>query len=549
MERKTFKRIYNLIKKEKKLQILGFLCTILSVVATVGASYTTRILVDDVFIGYQYNLLWITLIIFVILTLVSTILSILKEYFLYKASNRILVGIRDKMFSKLMYGKMASVKKEPLGTTLSKLSIDVSAVEEALSNGIPNFISSLITIIVTLIVMTVLDWRLTLLVVPVLPFLMILTSFFQGKVRKLSEKLQEKAADMTSLSQEYLNGLESVRALNAGGYATSEYHKKSTDYHNTQVKMAVLYVTMAMVNMVLIMILFQVIVYGIGGEWYFSNGTPTLGVITVFVTYAYMLQEPVVAVVEFRKSLAVASVSFKRIDTILDIPLEESGDVSEPLNREKGFEIKDVTFNYEGNEKDIFTSYSNTIVLNQITILRGKSGSGKSTLLKMLYRYEQATSGDIYFGEVDIRDYDIEVYRNLVSYVPQDPLLFRGTILDNLLLAKKDLQLDKINNVIDYVGLKEFVDTLPKGLNTMIGEKGSTLSGGQRQRLVLAQAILKGSKVILMDEPTSALDIENIKKINSLLQKMKEKHTIIISSHEREIMEVADKIINVAENQ
>lgn len=541
----AFNKVFSLSRLEKKNQLFGFVFSIFASVLSIGASYTLKILIDDVLIGNQADLLWVIQVIFLILVLVQSIATIIKNHFFYKASNRILLKVRSNFVGKILSCDMNKLGDNYIGESLSTFNHDVDGIDDILSNGIPNFISSIVTIILTATAMVFLNFKLATLTLLIVPIVACTFIILQKKVKEYSVKLQNDRGRMNGIFQEVLNGLISIKALNIETESQSRVEKSVYQMQASYLKIKLLYVVMGLSSWVMVMVPFQAIMYGVAGTWYFNTGKPTIGLMLTFANFANSLTGPIISVVQFMRELTFSSVCFERIDTIELIESEASG--MDELITSSPISIKFDKLKFAYDDNIILDNLCFKFEANQITSIYGVSGSGKSTILKLINKFNKYEEGEIFINQQQLSSINKYSLRNKFSYVPQTPYLFNGTIRDNLLLADQNASEASIRDSLEKVNLWEYVSKLSDGIYTQIGDKGSRLSGGQKQRLAIAQAILKKSKVILLDEPTSSLDASNSAEIAKLIKSLKHDCTIIVSTHDASIVGISDNLLDLDE--
>lgn len=541
--KKTLTKIIALMKVEKKNQVLGFIFSLIASLLSISASYTLKILVDDVLLGNQPNLLWLIQVVFLVVVLLQSLSTIIKSNYFFKASNNILLKIRSELVSKIVSSDLNELGDNYIGTTISTFNHDIDGLDDILSNGLPTFISSVVTIIVTACFMLYLNVKLAILTLSVIPIIALVFIKLQRKVREYSTDLQNNRGKMNGVFQEVLNGLISVKALNIEKLSRDNVSNKVEQMQSSYLKIKLLYVVMSLSSWAMVMVPFQAIMYGVAGTWYFTNGKPSIGLMLTFANFANSLTGPIISVVQFMRDLTFASVCFDRIDEVSLIKMETSGDEVIHNSDSIAIEFKNIKFSY--GEQLVLNNLNFKFDSNQLTCIYGSSGAGKSTILKLISKFNHYDEGEIYVNNQKLKDINKYDLRNKISYVPQSPFLFNGTIMDNMRLASSDVTDSLIEEALKKVQLWEFVSGLPEGMNTEIGDKGSKLSGGQKQRLAIAQAVVKKSKVILLDEPTSALDGGNVTEIIKLINSLKKNCTIIVSTHDERFSDISDNILNL----
>ncbi len=536
--KQTIRRITHWILADKMLQVSGFIFSILVVVFSLASSYTLRILIDDVFVGGNRSLLWTIQFIFLGLLFFQLLFTLVKSKLFFGASNRVLRRLRREVVEKLFCTDYSSIQVMQKGDIISKFNYDIDGVERVLSQGLPEFVSSVVAIVFTLGVMCYLHLPLTLLTLVAYPPLILVFLFLQRKVQKHSANLQKSRSKTNSILSELLTGIMTVRNFSIQNHVREQMDRSVTDMQSFFYRYRFIMVVMNLSSWMLIMVPFQAIMYGVAGSWYFSYGMPTIGLMLVFANYTNSMIGPVLTIVNFFGSLSYAKVCIARIDELLELPEETMGTQLIPPLTPASVKIKDLTFRF--GEQAIFERFDMQVMPNSLTVICGSSGKGKSTLLKLLGRFYSYNEGSIKIGGLELCDINIDSLRSYQCYVPQDIFLFHDSVLNNVILYDESITIERAKEALCQVGLECYIDS-----EELVGESGEKLSGGEKRRIGLARALTRQPKMIMLDEPTSELDMNNVKNIVSLLAELKHQYTIVVSTHEKLLQDVADWCVDL----
>ena len=364
------------------------------------------------------------------------------------------------------------------------------------------------------------------------------------KIKSTQEKIKKESDEYVKVSTENITGIREIKSLGIKKNMLNgitlrvnnlfKHSKEQKDYEITYYNLNNL-----------VYFLLQLIIFLTCGKLYIMKRI-TFSIFAVVDSYLWRIDEVVESLSDFGVNYNKVKVSLKRIDEILNNKLyndEKFGDL-EIDNIKGNIEFKNVKFKYRNDEEYVLNDLNLKIIPNKLNAMVGRSGNGKSTLFNLLLRYFDATDGNIYIDDIDIKDLKEEFLRRNISIIRQNPFIFNLSVIDNFKLVKNDLTIDEVRRVCKMAYIDDYIMSLPNGYNTIIGEGGVNLSGGQKQRLAIARTLLLNTKIILFDEATSALDNESQKYIKKTIDDLVKDHTIIVVAHRLSTIIDAD-IINV----
>lgn len=544
-KKEDWKQLGIYIKRERKKYLLGIILALVAAVASVGSSFTLKILVDDVLLKNKPEYIWPIQWIFIGLVCLQTVFSIFKEKVYMTAANNVLERMRGEMCKRILHCEYESIEQKKQGEVLGLFQYDVDGLSGYLSSGIGNLCSSIITIVFTVGVMCYLNVGLTMLTLPIFPLILILFMKLNKLIEQKARMMQQMKRENISYTNQILRGIIGIRMINGENMFQNRYMNSVVRMQKTSMNLQIVYLVMRMASWSMIMVPYQALLYGVAGNWFIKTGTPSIGLMLTFANLANSLIEPVLCVQRFFGERIYAGVCVHNISEVMTIPQEklDGTDLLETSSKYE-YQIKEMSFRYKCGKKAI-ERLSVQFKPNALNLICGKSGSGKSTILKLLARIYQPESGNIMLNGKNIKEISLESYRKIIAYVNQDQCIFDGSIKGSLVVVNNEISEEEIWEVLKKVNLEEEVKLLPNKLDTEIGEDGELLSGGQRQRLAIAQALIKGAKIILLDEPTSALDKLNEERIINTLNKLKKDHTIIMTSHSLEVRKNVDFLLEI----
>lgn len=527
------KRSFGLIKGHKIKLFLGVLLSLISSFFGIGSGYTLKFLIDEVLLNKRVQWLWYIQFIFIALVLADCFFDVLKTAVFSNVAAAGLQKIRITLFKKILNLKYTVIKKMNIGTIINQMQYGVDSVAGILGGGIPLGISSILTIAMTLSFMFVIDWRLTLLSIPVYPVLIFINSRLNNKLSaQFSIDHKNKGCIATDVEQA-VKCIDNIRTHNLHEVMYFQFNEHTNKLHKTQIHLKILLSIMNKTTWAFIMVPYQAILYGIGGSLFLKYGNPSIGTLLIFANFTNYLIAPVMALVNINHDIASAKAGFKRIDEIMNMEAEKNVEYIHCKNSNNLAEFNNFNFNYDEQNSPIIKNFTEKFEVNKTTILWGKSGSGKSTVLKILSGLLQASS-DTSFSRSEIP-----------AYFPQNPVLFNKTLKKNFELVNKNITENEIWDLLSSVDLKKRIEETNDRLDMEITNSENTFSGGEHRRLCLAVFLASNANTLLLDEPTASLDKNNAEAIFTILNTIKRngKKTIIIATHNELLKRLGDKII------
>lgn len=466
--------------------------------------------------------------------------SFLGNYYLSRVSLGLVHDLRRALFDSLLHLPNRYFDQHSSGHLISRITYNVTMVTSAATDAIKTVVREGLTVIFLLAFLLWMNWKLTLVMLAILPVIGVMVGSANRKFRKQSRKIQVAMGDLTHVASETIQGYRVVRSFGGEDYESARFREASADNTRKQLRMVktgaaftpslqlVTYTAMAT-------LLFLVLLL---------RGDASAGDLVAYITAAGLLPKPIRQLSEvsanIQKGLAGAESIFAQLD---ETPETDRGTVERP--RVDGrIEVRGLRFTYPGSDKAVLDGLDFSIAPGQMVAVVGRSGSGKSTLASLIPRFYHHDEGQILVDGVDVEDYTLRNLRRHIALVTQQVTLFNDTIANNI--AYGDLAgapRADIERAAEAAYASEFIDRLPQGFDTLVGENGVLLSGGQRQRLAIARAILKDAPVLILDEATSALDTESERHIQAALDHVMEGRTTLVIAHRLSTIEKADLIM------
>jgi len=425
---------------------------------------------------------------------------------------------------------------------MSRILSDVDNVQQMVTYALVQLVTSLVTVIGILTWLFIVDWQLALVALPVVPVFVLVSQKMSTKLNVTSRIVQEKTADITGVIQEALSGIEIVKSFSMENIINKTFFKKLKDLARTRVRRS-LQSTFMSFSWEATLLPYQAVLFGIGGYWYVTQGTPSIGTLFAFLNYVNILVGPALTLVGIIAQICQAFASFDRIFEYLSYQSEKSGNEILLPQTTKGMVTYDnISFSYDGTTP-VLRKVNLNINSGEMVALVGPTGSGKTTLIKLLLRLYDPQEGKITIDDTNIRHINLDSLRRQIAIVSQETFLFNTTIKENLLYVRPEASMEEIMDVCRKTQVHEFIASLPEGYQTVVGERGVKLSGGEKQRISIARAILRNPKIIIMDEPTASLDALTESALWKAVNEYFRGKTTIIIAHRLSTVQAADRIV------
>ncbi|MFA7132125.1 MAG: ABC transporter ATP-binding protein [Bacteroidales bacterium] len=492
--------------------------------------------------GKEKALLIFGILIFIIYFL-KDIFSYLAAFIISSVRSRMLRNIRNMLFKKYISLPLSYINTHRKGDLISRISNDIIEYDENVLKSIISFLSAIITVILYFLVLLYIDYKLTLVVLVVFPIVSAFISLISRSLRSSSKHLQQKNSNLVSIIEQTISGLRIIKAHTAIEMMNERFvhfNASFTRLRNGIYRKVDLASPMSEFfgnTMLIGLLLF--------GSSRVISYSPTLSP-EIFIVYLVLFT----LIIKPAKDIPTAFFNLKKgkasIERIVEI-LEIENKIKEPNNPipfpnfDKGIIFNNVSFAYL--DKLVLKNINIVFEKGKTTAIVGSSGSGKSTLIDLIPKFYQPTEGEILFDNINSCDILSNQIRNQISIVTQDTILFNDTVINNITFGFENYTLEQVKNAAKIANAHQFIESLPDGYNTIIGDRGSNLSGGQRQRLSIARAILKNSEILILDEATSALDTENERLVQDAISKITIGKTSIIIAHRLSTIYNADKIL------
>ncbi len=539
---KEFRKILKYAKPYTKSLVFAFICLTLTSLVNLVLPLIVRNMINAVVVlkdshildGYAWDLLFVILL--------QAVFAVVHNYVFGFVGHRMTTDFRIEFFSHIQSLSLRFFQEHRVGEILSRMSNDISVIQNALVTIPVALLRQSITLIGAMTIILYLNWKLTGLILLILPPLMIFARVFGKRLRLFSEKLQDQVAQAIVVLEEVASSIKIVKSFTRENYERDRFTNQiETAFEKAVDKLKISSFFGPFILGLTFLVSAVLIWYG---GYQVMLGTTTPGELAAFFLYALIVAGPIGTFVRLYTQIQEASGAIRRVYEILDTqPAIENPDNPIFLENIRGrIQFDNVSFGYR-EESEILHNISFDIQPGQTVALVGPSGAGKSTVIKLLHRFFDVSQGSIRLDGHNIRELDRKSFLSQIALVPQETLLFGGTVKENILYGKLDASEEELEEAAKKANAHDFIVELEKGYETIVGEKGAKLSGGERQRIAIARAILKDPKILVLDEATSSLDNRSEALIQEAVETLMQNRTTFIVAHRLSTIHQADQII------
>ncbi len=543
---KQFLTLANYLKPYRLKFGIGILFLILSSLSSLAFPKAMGMLIDAATLAKGFsNINQIALIILAIL-FVQSIFSFFRVIWFVEVAEKSLADLRKDTYFKLITLPMSFFSQRRVGELNSRISADLSQIQDSITTTIAEILRQIIVFIGGVIALSFVSAKLTLMMLGVFPILVIVAVVFGRYIRKISKKAQDQLADSNVIVEETLQGISNVKAFVNEAYESNRYRLAMSKVVDLALKGAKFRGAFASF---IIFCLFGAIVTVV---WYGSSlvqaGEITIGDLTSFILYSTFVGA---AMGSFAELYAQLQKTFGATERVIELLNEKNEDISIHTKQQEiktkingNVEFKNVAFSYPSRKEiQVLKDINFKANAGERIAIVGPSGAGKSTLASLILKFYDIDAGQILFDNRSTQEYSLSDIRNQIAIVPQDVLLFGGSIKENIAYGKITASDEEIVEAAKKANAHQFISTFPEGYDTVVGERGVKLSGGQRQRIAIARALLKNPSILILDEATSSLDSESERLVQEALEILMKDRTSIIIAHRLSTIREADQIL------
>ncbi|NAP00307.1 ATP-binding cassette domain-containing protein [Halomonas sp. MG34] len=489
------------------------------------------------------QLLWLMGISFVIFLVLRPPIEYIRQYLAQWVGNKILYDIRDRLFDHIQKLSLSFYAKTKTGEIISRVIHDVEQTKTFVLTGLMNIWLDLVTILIAIIIMLTMDIPLTIVAIILFPLYGFSIKYFYAKLRRLTRDRSQALAEVQGHLHERVQGVPVTRSFALEDYEQAQFESrnnnfltKAIDHTNWNAK------TFAVTNTITDLAPLLVIAYA---GYQVINGDLTMGTMVAFVGYMERVYSPLRRLINSSTVLVQSIASIDRVFEFLNekYDIEDKPDAKNLQRVEGEVSIENVSFRYDEDESRVLRNVDLHVKRGETIAFVGMSGGGKSTLISLIPRFYDVTNGSIKVDGLDIRDVKVRSLRNNIGMVLQDNTLFSESISMNIRMGKPEATDEEVMAAAQAANAHEFIQGLPNGYDTLVGERGVKLSGGQKQRIAIARVFLKNPPILIFDEATSALDLESEHTIQEALEKLASDRTTFIVAHRLATITHADRIV------
>ena len=544
-------KLFKYLKDCKKDVFLGILFIFLESGLEIIVPFLSSILIDqglitnqqEEIIGYNLEIIYIIAGVMVVCGILAFVSGIFFAKYVAKVGTSLAAKIREEQYKKVQSFSFNNFDKFRTNSIITRLTTDVATIQNVVTQGMRPFLRAPLMMVFSIVLSFVMSWQLALVFVVIMPILAVLLYLVLRKVRPMFSIIQKTYDKVNRIVQENIIGIKTIKSYVRKDYEIGKYEEINYELYSISKKGFQTIALNAPIMQIVIYFTIVMILY-FGGTLH-SVGGIKVGALTSFLSYVLQLLNTLMMLSNVFMLISRSNASAERVLALLN---EESDIIdnktSNLIVKDGSIQFSNVSFKYSKNDFNVLNNLNFSVESGETVGIIGETGSSKSSLINLIERFYDVSEGSIKISGNNIKDYSLYNLRDSISLVPQNNVLFKGSIKDNLLWGKKDASIDDINEALKLSCSYDFVyNSLQDNINTDVGQGGDKLSGGQRQRICLARAIIKKPKILILDDVTSALDrITESNVIFNLKTKLKQTTKIIISQKITSVMS-ADKII------
>ena len=544
---KIASKLLKYVKPELGVLIVCILISAMTTAIALLPPFMTQKIVDEVIPMRDSNVakglqaLTVVVIILLCSYLLNHVLAALRAFLLRRSGDRIVMNLRNDVYDKAQRLPMSFYDKTSTGAVINRISGDTATIQSFILKITQECIVQLILLVGIVVIMLVLNWKLTLLSLIPVPIVAVCAKIFSHKVRPYYLKIWKRWSAVTSIMTDTIPCVRVVKAFAGEKRAVKKFERYNKEWYNVDVASA--RITQTVPHIIAFAVTCgTLLIWAIGGRWAML-GTVSTGMLVSFISYATMFYGPVNFFANLQDSYQAALVAIERILDILDSEPEMSAEDGLKPERLKGkLEFRNVNFSFDKTKKTL-SDINLVIEPGDIVGIVGTTGSGKSTLINLLMRFYDHYEGDILVDGVNIKDVDLNCFRNCIGYVQQEPMMFSDTIFNNIAYGMPDATVEQVIYAAEVANAHEFIVRQPDAYDSMLGERGVGLSGGEKQRISIARAVLKNPSILVFDEATAAVDSETEHLIQEAIERLISGRTTLMIAHRLSTLRKANKIV------
>ena len=523
-----------------------FVLMLLGSLAGLASPYILKLIIDKVFPSKDYEYLIQILAVLFGINILRIAINFTSSYLYTWVSNHIMKDMRLELFSHFIRLPMSFFDKNKTGDILHRINNEVNTIQNIITGSVLRFVNNSFTVIGLTIALCWLNYKLFLIAVIALPFILVNTLYFQLKIQRVIKESREKESDTLSFFIERFENVKLIKTYLTYDTEKSKLYRLISQLINLNLKNTVLTSTTRGISTFLISFSPLLILYWGGRQVMLS--AMTIGSLVAFLQYLNRLYNPLRDLMGLYFDMIRALVSMKRVFEFLEAPKEkETKSQNRKVSVCRDIRFENVRFGFDG--KVVLKDLNLELKQGKKYALVGQSGCGKSTLINLLCQFYETEEGNIYFGQISINETERDYLRSKIAIISQENQLFHDSILENIRYGGRDITMDEVQEAAEFAGIHQHIVSLEQKYDAQTGDKGTRLSGGQKQRIAIARAILKKADIIILDEATSGLDSESEKHIFKNLIQLFHNKTMLFISHRLSTVRDVDEIVCMHEGR
>jgi subfamily B ATP-binding cassette protein MsbA len=477
-----------------------------------------------------------------LIAIVGAVSAYAEKFLTTDVSQWVAHDLRLTLYHHIQRLSLADHDQARTGDLITRVTDDIKAVQDFINSALLGIIVNLLTLVSMIGVMAWVNWRFTLMALTIAPVLFLVVYVFTRRIKAASRAVRKKESALLSSVAEVLSSIRVVQAFAREDYEEQRFESESLDNVKAALEARSMKAKLSPI-VDIITAAGTCLVLGYGARLALG-GYISAGVLVVFVLYLGKMYKPMRDLSKMTDTVSKAAIGYERIREVLEI---ESRVQDQPGARRAprfkgGIEFDRVSFNYGDDDATVLKDISFRIEPGQVAAIVGASGAGKTTIASLIPRFCDPVSGEVRIDGTNVRRYTLKSLRDQISFVLQDTLLFRTTIWDNIAYGNPSATPQEIRRAAKLANVEEFIEQMPQGFGTLVGERGVTLSGGQRQRIAIARAIVRNTPMLILDEPTASLDAASERAVISALDRLMERRTSVLIAHHLSTIRHADVI-------
>lgn len=542
------RRFFSYYKPHKRLFIVDFTSAVIVATLELAFPVAVQYFIDDLLPGNDWDLIVLVSALLLLVYILSTVLQYVVTYFGHKLGINIETDMRQELFHHVQRQSFRFFDNTKTGHIMSRITNDLFDIGELAHHGPEDFFISLMTFVGAFMIMFTINMKLALIILFAVPILVFLIAFSNIQMNKAWKKMYEDIAGVNARIEDAVSGVRVVQSFTNEAYEMNRFTKDNNSFRRAKIRA---YKVMAIVhsNIYMLMRVITLLVLVVGA-WLTYRDELLIGELVSFVLFVNVLFTPIQKITALLELYPKGMAGFKRFIDLLDVDpdVQNKADAQPVTYLHGNIAFHNVTFTYEKTQKPVLNDLSFHIQAGETIAFVGPSGAGKTTICSLIPRFYDVNGGKITIDGTDIRDMTKESLRQQIGIVQQDVFLFTGTLRENIAYGKLNATNEEIELAARRAHMEEFINDLPHGFETQVGERGLKLSGGQKQRIAIARMFLKNPPILILDEATSALDTETEMIIQKALTELAKDRTTLVIAHRLATIKNADRIMVVTKD-